>query len=125
MRTEELHGIRVLFLDPEGETIATSEQTSDLIGNAWYDHAELIAVPVARLDPEFFRLSSGVAGEVTQKLVNYRLRLAVLGDVTAATEASSALRDYIWESNRGEHIWFLDDEAALVAKLEARRPHPN
>ena len=119
MRIDELGGLRVQHLDPEGELISTSEQTSDLIGNAWVDHADLIAVPVSRLDPAFFELRSGVAGEVTQKLVNYQLRLAVVGDVSHYEAASAAFRDWVWESNRGRHVWFVPDEAALEARLTA------
>ena len=69
--------IRVLHLEAEGDPISTPDDASDLVGAAWSHQANLVAVPVERLDPEFFRLSTGIAGEITQKLVNYRLRLAV------------------------------------------------
>jgi hypothetical protein len=120
MRTEEHGGLRVQFLDTDGPLISTREDTSDLIGNAWVENVSVIAVPVGRLDPAFLDLRSGFAGEMTQKIVNYQLRLAVVGDVSEATDASQAFADYVWESNRGEHIWFFDDEAELVAKLVGR-----
>lgn len=121
MRIDDSSGIRVLHLDAEGEPISTPDDASDLVGSAWSHQANLIAVPVERLDPEFFSLRSGIAGEIAQKLVNYRLRLAVVGDISEQVAASDALRDFVWESNRGEHIWFVEDDAALDAKL-ARRP---
>ena len=37
-----------------------------------------------------------------------------------AVAASSPLADYIWETNRGDHIWFFDDEAGLAEKLAGR-----
>jgi hypothetical protein len=120
MRTDTIHGHAVLFLDAEGPSISTSEDASDLVGSAWSEHATLIAIPVARLDPAFFRLETRLAGEVIQKLVNYRLQLAILGDIEEHLDASGALRDFVWESNRGEHVWFLADEAALEARLTAR-----
>ncbi|MDQ0892878.1 DUF4180 domain-containing protein [Agromyces ramosus] len=120
MRIDDSSGIRVLHLEAEGEPISTPDDASDLVGTAWSHNASLIAVPVERLDPEFFRLRSGVAGEITQKLVNYRLRLAVVGDISEHVEASGALRDFVWESNMGEHVWFVDDEAALTEKLASR-----
>jgi hypothetical protein len=49
--------------------------------------------------------------------VNYRVRVAIIGDVTAFESRSSAFRAFVTESNRGEHIWFLPDEAALTARL--------
>lgn len=112
---------RVQYLDEDGPLVSKPEDSSDLIGNAWADNASLIAIPVSRLDPEFFRLSSGLAGEILQKVVNYRLQLAVIGDISEQVAASDALRDFVWESNRGEQVWFLPDEASLVEKLSARR----
>lgn len=121
MRIHESIGVRVLHLAAEGTTISTSDDATDLVGDAWAHHAELVAVPVERLDPAFFDLSTGIAGEITQKLVNYRLRLAVIGDIAEHLDASTALRDYVWESNRGAQVWFLADDAALEAKLAAPR----
>jgi Domain of unknown function (DUF4180) len=121
MRIHESTGIRVLHLSAEGTTISTPDDAADLVGDAWAHHAELVAVPVERLDPAFFDLSTGIAGEITQKLVNYRLRLAVVGDIAEHLDASTALRDYVWESNRGAHVWFVADDAALEAKLATVR----
>ena len=120
MRTEEHGDLIVQFLELEGPLISTSADTSDLIGNAWMDHAQVIAVPAGRLDPAFFDLSTLLAGDVTQKVVNYQLRLAVIGDLSAHTSRSQALADFVWESNRGDHIWFVEDEAELVARLVKR-----
>ena len=79
--------------------------------------ADWIAVPVARLDPLFFDLSSGVAGEFVQKFMNHRARVAVVGDITTEVAASTALRDFVRESNRGAQIWFVTDEAELTRRL--------
>jgi hypothetical protein len=120
VRIEEHGGLRVQYLDADGPVISTGEDTSDLIGNAWVDDVSVIALPVRRLDPAFFDLHSGFAGEITQKVVNYQLKLAIIGDVSDAVAASSPLADYIWETNRGDHIWFFDDEAGLAEKLAGR-----
>jgi hypothetical protein len=120
MRIDDRSGTRVLHLEEEGETLSTSDDASDLVGSAWSHDAAMVAVPVERFDAAFFDLRSGIAGEITQKLVNYRIRLSVVGDIAEHLEASEALRDFVWESNRGEHIWFVDDEAALAEKLKAR-----
>ena len=117
MRIDDHGDIRVLHLDPNGPRVSTSEDASDLIGSAWSEGASAIAIPVSRLDPEFFDLSSRKAGDITQKLVNYRLRLVVVGDVSVFETRSGAFRDYVWESNRGDHVWFVPDEAALAARL--------
>ena len=112
--------IRMHHLDADGEPISTPDDASDLVGTAWSHRANLIVVPVERLDPKFFRLSTGIAGEITQKLVNYRLRLAVIGNISGHLAKIESLRDFVWESNRGDHIWFLEDERALDTKLADR-----
>jgi Domain of unknown function (DUF4180) len=112
--------IRVLRLEADGEAISTPDDASDLVGSAWSHRANLVVVPVERLDPGFFRLGTGIAGEITQKLVNYRLRLAVMGDISEHVAGSDALRDFVWESNRGDQIWFVADEQELAEKLALR-----
>lgn len=87
------------------------------MSKAWEHNVSVIAVPVARFDPEFFRLRSGLAGEITQKIVNYRAKLAVIGDISDKTTESVALRDFVRECNRGNSIFFLPDLDALSAKL--------
>lgn len=54
-----------------------------------------------------------------QKFANYRVGLAVVGDVSAHVEASEALRDFVRESNRGQQVWFVADDAELETRLAA------
>lgn len=79
--------------------------------------AELVAIPASRLAPSFFELRSGHAGEFVQKLVNYRMRLAVLGDISAHVAVSDALGAFVTESNRAAHVWFLDGPDDLAQRL--------
>jgi Domain of unknown function (DUF4180) len=79
-----------------------------------------VALPAGRLDDRFYDLRTGLAGEVLQKFVNYRVRLVVLGDISAHTAASDALRDLVRESNRGDHIWFVTDLDELDTRFAAR-----
>ena len=120
MFMDEGSDIRAYRLEADGEPISTPDDASDLVGAAWSRQANLVVVPVERLDPEFFRLSTGIAGEITQKLVNYRLRLAVVGDISEHIAESNALGDFVWESNHGDQIWFVADERELSEKLALR-----
>jgi len=124
MSVRALAGVKVHVCPAEGASLAEDRALSDLIGELYSGGARMAAIPLERLGPDFLRLSSGVAGQVLQKLVNYRFRVAVLGDVSAAAEASPPLRDFIRESNRGETVWFVDDLAALEAKLTPLAPLP-
>ncbi|GAA1820147.1 DUF4180 domain-containing protein [Agromyces neolithicus] len=117
MRIDESSGIRTLHLAPEGASIASPDDAADLIGDAWAHDAAVVAVPVERLADDFFDLSTGIAGEITQKFVNYRVRFVIVGDIARQLSASDALRDYVWESNHGQHVWFVEDQAALEMRL--------
>jgi Domain of unknown function (DUF4180) len=110
--------MNVLRLDSEGPVIRTQDDAMDLIATTFTPGgAETIVVPVERLDPDFFRLASGVAGEVAQKFANYRRRLVVLGDVSAFVAGSDAFRDWVREANRGQDVWFLADDEELARRL--------
>ncbi len=121
MRITGTDDFRILHIDPDFPVITKADQVNDLIGATWGENIALIALPADRLDPEFFRLRSLLAGDVLQKFVTYRVRVAIVGDISEYVAASDALRDFIWESNRGEHVWFLPDAAALEAKLAVSR----
>lgn len=111
-----LSGVPVLVLaDLPGRGDAT-----DIVGAALEAGARWIALGSDRLPEGFLDLSTGVAGEITQKCVNYGVGLAVLGDTSAAAERSAPLRDWMRESNRGRHVWFLADEAELAVQLVSK-----
>ena len=55
-----------------------------------------------------------------QKFVNYGVAVAFVGDVSEAIAASTALRDFVRESNRGRHVWFVTDMVELEVRLSAR-----
>jgi len=111
-----------LVLDRTGPLLRSEDDARDLIQETFGTGIELAVVPVERLDPDFFVLRSGVAGVFVQKLVQYRLRLAVVGDISAQVAASDALRDWVREVNRGRDILFVPDTAALEERLNAERP---
>ncbi|MFR9787314.1 DUF4180 domain-containing protein [Streptomyces sp. MB22_4] len=112
-----LHGTRVLRCAPDGPPLDGESAALDLIGDAYGQDAQLVEVPVARIAEDFFRLRSGVAGAVVQKFANYRVRLAVVGDIAAHIDASDALRDFVRESDQGDQLWFLTDSDALAERL--------
>jgi uncharacterized protein DUF4180 len=112
-----LHDVRVLDCAPDGPPLDGESAALDLIGDAFGQEAQLVVVPVARIADEFFRLQSGVAGAVVQKFANYRLRLVVVGDMSRHLAESTALRDFVYESNLGNQLWFLTDIGELDERL--------
>ena len=63
----------------------------------------------------FFILSSGIAGDILQKFINYRTKLAIIGDYSKYT--SKPLHDFIYECNKGNDIFFISNLDEAVEKL--------
>lgn len=120
--TELLHAgsETILACDPDGPAIDSPQRAIDLIGEAMFAGASVIALPASRLGAAFFQLRTGLAGEIAQKAVNYRLKLAVIGDISQHLAASSALRDWVREANRDREIWFEPSLDSLAARLDGR-----
>ncbi|RZT26677.1 uncharacterized protein DUF4180 [Kribbella sp. VKM Ac-2569] len=114
-----LAGVQVHVSD----TALTDESDAvQLIVDAHYAHqAEWIAVAPEQLGDEFFELSSGRAGAITQKFVTYQMGLAVVGDISERVAASKPLADWVRESNRGRNLLFAADLGELKDQLQDRQ----
>jgi len=110
MATEwiEKNGIRVIHVTSTDSPIRERGDALDLMFGcgAGVDGARAdLAVDESCFHPDFFRLKSGVAGEILQMFVNYRRRMAIIGDFSKFP--SDNLRAFIAECNRGRHIFFV------------------
>ncbi|MCI8506128.1 MAG: DUF4180 domain-containing protein [Lachnospiraceae bacterium] len=64
---------------------------------------------------DFFILSTGIAGEILQKFINYHVKVAIYGDYSNYT--SKPLKDFIYESNRGKNFFFVATRKEAIQKL--------
>ena len=64
---------------------------------------------------DFFILNNGLAGEILQKFINYQTKIAIYGDYSKYT--SKPLRDFIYESNKGKDIFFVENEDEAIKML--------
>jgi hypothetical protein len=100
----------------ETPLITDAQSALDITASVYYEHnVTKIAINKAAIIEDFFRLSTGLAGEVVQKFVNYRFRVAVIGDFSGYT--SKPLRDYIYECNKGKHLYFVSNEGEAIKRL--------
>lgn len=83
----------------------------DLLGNLYYQGFDMIILRRAHFCSDFFDLKSQLAGDILQKFSNYRMRLVILGDF--GSESSRSLRDFVYESNQGRHIQFVENVDAI------------
>jgi ribosomal protein S18 acetylase RimI-like enzyme len=120
MTIRETNGAAIIQSD---ELLITDAQSAlDLMATVKYETGcDAMAIPKETVAEDFFVLSTGLAGEILQKFVTYHVKLAIIGDYSCYT--SKPLRDFIYESNNGNHFFFVGTEAEAVAKLtkEAER----
>ena len=117
---ETINSVVVEWLDAAGPKLGSVQSGLDLIGDSYGQEIALFAIPVGRLEPDFLRLSSGLAGGFVEKLQQYGFRLAIVGDIGAQVEKSKPLHDFVYETNRrGQHL-FVRDAAELKERLAAR-----
>lgn len=106
----------VALVREAGLLIADVQSALDLIATVSYETGcQSMILPKAALAEDFFRLPTGLAGEILQKFVNYRMRLAVVGDFSSYT--SKSLKDFIYESNKGNGVFFVAEEEEALALL--------
>ena len=91
--------VAVAAVSADEKVITDVQSALDLIMTVKYDAGtKNIVLDKKLIAEEFFILSSGLAGEILQKFVNYGVRCAIYGDYSRYT--SKPLHDFIYESNR-------------------------
>lgn len=110
-----LGSLRLIELPAVGPLLRTEQDALDIIGMTFGWDVDLLVLPVSRLDADLFTLSNGLLGAMIQKFTNYRLRIAVIGDISSQVTASDALRDFVHEANSGKSILFAESTDALKA----------
>ena len=99
------------------ETILNSPQDLlDLMVLAGEKDANKIILHENNINPDFFELKTGLAGEVLQKAVNYHIKLAIIGDFNKFT--SKSLKSLIFESNNGNQFFFVSSIIEAVERLK-------
>ena len=112
----ERDGTRIAVISGGAAQIRDESSALDLAMSIRYETGiSRLAIDKEALCGDFFILSTGVAGEILQKLINYRFKAAIYGDYTGYT--SKPLRDFIRESNRGRDIFFVPTRADALQKL--------
>ena len=102
----EQNGVITAQIESEETLISDVQSALDLMATVRYEtDTDVLILPKAALDERFFVLSSGLAGDILQKFVNYQLVVAIVGDFSGYR--SKPLRDFIYESNNGKHIFFV------------------
>lgn len=118
MKTEliEKNGNTIASLTSDEKIIKDVQSALDLAMSVQYDTGtSRIAIPKETVVDEFFILSTGVAGEILQKFINYKIKIAIYGDYSTYT--SKPLKYLIYECNKGKDIFFVSSKEQAIVCL--------
>ena len=112
----ESNGLKIVIIESDAPIITDGQTALDLLATINYeDDCDRIAIKKEAIAEDFFRLSSGLAGEILQKVVNYRKKLSIIGDFSHYE--SKPLHDLIYECNKGKDISFVSTEQEAIDRL--------
>ncbi len=109
----EKNGVSCAMIENTEKVITDVQSAIDLLVTVNYEaNTKNIILDKRLINGDFFILSTGFAGEVLQKFINYGGRIAIYGDFSHYT--SKPLKDFMYESNKGKDVFFTasKDEAA-------------
>lgn len=110
------NGTDIAVICSEEKLIVDTQSALDLAMTVKHETgAKNIIISKSAVCEEFFTLSSGMAGEILQKFVNYHVRIAIYGDYSPYT--SKSLKDFIYESNNGNDFFFVSTKEEAIQKL--------
>lgn len=112
----EKNGVICAVVRSDEVVITDAQSALDLLMTAKYDvGTKNIVIDKKLMKEDFFILSSGLAGEILQKYINYGGRIAIYGDYSHYT--SKPLHDFIYESNNGHDVFFAETEEKAIKYL--------
>lgn len=106
IKSHKINSIEIAEVISEKILIQNPDDALDLIGNLYYQGFDKIIIYEKNLTPDFFNLKNKLAGEILQKVSNYRMKLTIIGDFSNLK--SKSLNDFIYESNIGSQVNFKE-----------------
>lgn len=110
------NGVNIAVISSTEKLITDTQSAVDFIMTINYEtNCRYIALNKESLIDDFFVLSTRIAGEILQKFVTYQIKFAIYGDFSKYT--SKPLKDFIYESNNGNNIFFTQTQEEAIEKL--------
>ncbi len=112
IETHQINGLQVAEIISDEIILQSVDDGLDLLGNLHYQGFEKIILYEKNIAPEFFDLTTRLAGDILQKFVQYQMPLVIIGDF--AKFGSKSLHDFIFESNKGKQINFVNNLSEAI-----------
>jgi hypothetical protein len=106
-------GLSFVEGQPGAPAMATVRDCDRLLEVCLAERAYAALLYPANLTPAFFDLSSGEAGEILQKLRNYRIRLALVCP-PGSVKYSSRFGEMVADEARGAHFGVFETRQAAI-----------
>ncbi len=112
------NGIKIAEIHCDGPVMEDAPSAIDFCMTVKHGMGcDRIVVPKEAFEESFYVLSTGIAGEILQKFINYHIRIGIHGDFSRYTAASKPMRDFIYESNRGRDVFFTSTADEAIRRL--------
>ncbi|MBL3821682.1 MULTISPECIES: DUF4180 domain-containing protein [Bacillus cereus group] len=109
-------GINIAIIRHDRVLISDVQSALDTMATVQYKvDAKHIIIHKSLISEDFFDLKTRLAGDVLQKFINYKVKIAIIGDFSMYT--SKSLQDFIYECNKGNDIFYLSTEQQAIEKL--------
>ncbi|MDF3822267.1 DUF4180 domain-containing protein [Leptospira sp. 96542] len=116
LRKIQKNNIELAIIDFDAVLITDDSSAVDFFATIQYEsNCDRFVMRQSQFHPNFFDLKTGLAGRVLQKLVNYRMKLAIVGDFSIYP--SKSLNDFIYEMNSGSDVCFINSEDGAIDRL--------
>lgn len=116
MTLNEKNGSKIVVVESAGPVITDAQSALDLMADVRYSFGcNKIVIEKQAVCEEFFDLKTKIAGEVLQKYSNYGVKIAIVGDFSVYK--SKSLRDFIYECNNGNQVFFLPTKEEAIERL--------
>ncbi|GMR67755.1 MULTISPECIES: DUF4180 domain-containing protein [Bacillus] len=111
-----IDGINIGIIRNDKVLISDVQSALDLMATVQYEvDAKYIIINKSLISESFFDLKTRLAGDILQKFINYKVKIAIIGDFSIYT--SKSLKDFIYECNKGNDIFYLATEQQAIEKL--------
>jgi len=116
IKTIEANGHMITVVHGDSLLLKDEQSALDMMMTISYEKgSNRISLNKEAISEDFFNLSTKLAGSILQKFVNYNIKFAIIGDFSVYT--SKALKDFIYECNEGNHVFFVTSEQEAIDKL--------
>ncbi|MUG43730.1 DUF4180 domain-containing protein [Paenibacillus sp. FSL W8-0186] len=117
----EAGGTTIAVVNGVAPVINDVQSALDFMATVRYEtDCDRIVIEKSLISESFFDLKTRLAGEILQKFINYQVQMAIVGDFSMYS--SQSLKDFIYECNNGNDIFFVSTEQQAIEKLSNIKP---